>query len=272
MKAKEFTDEQKAKIYSRDRATCVFSGRSLWNLDYGACPLSLEWDWADHIKPRSRGGSAEIQNGLCVSSTYNSKKRANGADSFRLLDDNLDNPADCTPSSEHFYYFGTITKEWREQLIRLAAIKPRDWYFNRALCHLVYACDLSWSPQPGKQRTSKYYRNSALKKLSNFRKFGGSRETLVDAGLVLHKDCEDVDLLLSMIAEQPPAQLDAKLKRLKAIYAVNAKAMRNFWNASEITDMRLQMKQASRDPEITPAVKSAIQSHYDFWTSDPRNS
>jgi hypothetical protein len=272
MKGKEFTNNQKAEIYSRDRATCVFSGRSLWNLDYGACPLSLEWDWADHIKPRSRGGSADVQNGLCVSSTFNSKKRANGADSFRLLDDNLDNSEDCTPSSDHFYYFGSITKEWREQLYRLASIKPRDWFFNRALCHLVLACELSWSPQRGNKRNSKYYRDSALKKLRDFRKLEGSCETLEANGLVLHKGCEDVDLLLSMIAEQPPAQFDAKLWRLKVIYAANAKAMRDFWNALDIKNMRLQMKLAVKNSVITPAVKSAIQTHFEFWSSDPRNS
>jgi len=49
-KRTEFTDNQKAKIFSRDRATCAFSGISLWFLDLG---IRSNWqvDWVDHILP-----------------------------------------------------------------------------------------------------------------------------------------------------------------------------------------------------------------------------
>lgn len=71
-----FTDKQKAAIFVRDRATCCFSGANLWLLD---APLRVGWqsDWVDHRKPKSRGGMADIENGVCASHTFNMKKRNN---------------------------------------------------------------------------------------------------------------------------------------------------------------------------------------------------
>jgi hypothetical protein len=65
----EFTDATKAAIFARDRATCCFSGANLWLLDKS---LRTGWqaDLADHIKPRSRGGTAAPENGVCASHTY----------------------------------------------------------------------------------------------------------------------------------------------------------------------------------------------------------
>ena len=53
-----FSDSIRAAIYARDRGTCCVSGVNLWLLD---APLRTGWqsDWVDHIKPSSRGGSAE---------------------------------------------------------------------------------------------------------------------------------------------------------------------------------------------------------------------
>ena len=53
-KRTEFTENQKAEIFSRDRATCAFSGISLWFLDVG---IGSNWqvDWVDHILPSAAG-------------------------------------------------------------------------------------------------------------------------------------------------------------------------------------------------------------------------
>ena len=262
---KEFTDEEKARIYKRDRATCVFSGKSLWSLDYGACPLA-EWDWVDHIKPAARGGKSKIGNGVCASYTYNVKKRANGADKFHLLDPDLEG----VPSEGFFRYFGAISSEWKEQLFRLSQIESADWYFNRAVCHLIVACQKAYD-KPGHQRKPRFYRNSALKKLSEFRKQNGSRESLEERGLVKHPKCEDVKLLLSMIEEQSLSNFDKKLSRLKAIYAENAKAMDSFWNEHTLSGMRKQAAKIVKNKAITPAVRHAVVSHLDFWANDPRD-
>ena len=259
MPRKDFKDDEKAQIYELDRATCVFSGRSLWNLDYGASPFSTHWDWADHLKPRSRGGAAAIENGRCVSSLFNMKKRANGADNFVLLDRDYKGTD----------YFGSVSSELRDQLFRLAAIQKGDWYFNRAVCHLIWACYLTWSRRGYKRKPSKY-RNSALKKLEFFRSLGGNRKSLEQRNLVLHQDSEDVELLLSMIEIQKMSEFDRKLSRLKAIYAENANAMHAFWNAADLAGMRKAAAKMEKNKAITPTVRQAIRTHLDFWENDPR--
>lgn len=262
---KEFTSEQKAQIYRRDRATCVLSGKSLWSLDYGACPL-VEWDWVDHIKPVSRGGKSEVENGICSSYTFNVKKRANGADKFHMLDLNKEG----APSQTFYYYFGSISSELKEQLIRLSKIEPADWYFNRAVSHLMTACDKSYT-RPGHKRKPGYYRDSALKKLEEFRSQGGSRKSLENRNLVLHPECEDVELLLSMIEVQTLGSFGKKLSRLKSIYIENARAMDSFWEAETIRDMRALAARIARNKAITPAVLKAVKTQLDFRESDPRS-
>lgn len=124
-----------------------FSGKSLWALDYGFCPL-VQWDWVDHVKPSRRGGSVDLNNGVCASHTYNMKKRANGADRFMLTDPEFKG----APSQNHREYFGEISASWMRQLKRLGKIKARDWFFNRAICDLNEACLLSYyRPRHGRK-------------------------------------------------------------------------------------------------------------------------
>jgi prevent-host-death family protein len=98
--SKPFSDKEKAKIYARDRATWCFSGANLWLLD---APLRCGWqsDWVDHVKPRSRGGSAGLKNGVFASHTFNSKKRNNTANTAKqqlgqVLDTALTAPVSIT--------------------------------------------------------------------------------------------------------------------------------------------------------------------------------
>jgi hypothetical protein len=66
----DFTDAQRAEIFCLDRATCSFSGRSLWILDYGLDP-TYAIDWADHVKPSSRGGRSAVDNGAAAGWLHN---------------------------------------------------------------------------------------------------------------------------------------------------------------------------------------------------------
>lgn len=261
---KEFSDEQKARIFRRDRATCVFSGRSLWALDYGVCPL-VEWDWVDHLKPDARGGRPDEANGACVSYTYNMKKRSNGADRFVLLDPDTMG----APSVDYFYYFGAIPEALARQLQRLARIEPADWFFNRAVCQVVEACWKAFD-KPPHDRGPEYYRNAAIRKFAEFVKRGGSAKSILKRGLVLNPKCEDVKILLSMIEPMPLKEFADKLRRLKAMYAANARAMRRFWNQQTLEGMKKCAVQSLKDPMITPAVREAIRSHLHFWKSDLR--
>ncbi len=44
-------------------------------------------DWVDHVIPSSRGGKAELSNGICDSSFFNSKKRNNSVGNVYLFDE-----------------------------------------------------------------------------------------------------------------------------------------------------------------------------------------
>ena len=52
---KNFSDAVRAAAYARDRATCCYSGKSLWIADFGADP-HFAIDWAEHYEPAARGG------------------------------------------------------------------------------------------------------------------------------------------------------------------------------------------------------------------------
>lgn len=132
-KRKEFTEAQKASIFERDHATCAFSGISLWLLDNG---IKNNWqmDWVDHIKPSAKGGGSELENGICASDFFNSKKRSNTSD------------------NSYLFYAGKVTKDYvktfgkpdakiLEQLHRLQYIEPEDWYFNRCIANTFIAFD-----------------------------------------------------------------------------------------------------------------------------------
>ncbi len=263
-KRREFSPSQRAEIYARDRAICVFSGKSLWHLDYGACPLS-ESNWIDHVKPSRRGGRAKLANGVCASYTYNLKKRANGADNFFWLDPE----SEGKPSEAYFYYFGAIQPHLASQLKRLSAIKPMDWFFNQAVSRLMWVCDAT-ANRSGHERTPTKWAHSAAGMLKQFRDKGGTAASLKKRGLVLHPKQEDVQILLSMISEISAREYRRKVKRLKEIYLANHRAMQRFWAEDTATGLWREHRKASKNPDISPAVLDAMKSFAEFWQSDPR--
>jgi hypothetical protein len=126
----EFTENQKAQIYSRDRATCAFSGLSLWLLDTGIRP-NWDMDWVDHIRPSAAGGDASLGNGICASSTFNAKKRDNTSDNvFFVQFGNI--------TEDYLRVFGVPPSTLIEQLDRLKNLESSDWFFNRLYRKHIY--------------------------------------------------------------------------------------------------------------------------------------
>jgi hypothetical protein len=162
-KRTEFTDRQKAEIYVRDHATCCFSGKSLWILDHGVSP-TWEVDWVDHVRPSTRGGKAEIENGVCASYTFNMKKRANGADNIYFF-------RNGAPTTVFCQYYGELSPELSVQLVRLGRLQASDWYFNRCLFNVFlayeYRCRKNrYGSTP--KRTDSYWLTAAWKRLRLF--------------------------------------------------------------------------------------------------------
>lgn len=189
---KNFTDRQKAEIFVRDRAICAFSGKSLWVLDYGLSP-TFDVDWVDHIKPASKGGGNEIENGICASSFYNSKKNDNSRDNSYLFHNGK-------PTSEFYYHFEVIPNAVADHIERFSSAAISDWYFNRAASRFLYG--LSWLVEARRGnvyvRDDHYYSKSTLSALVSWRKKSQADRSFESRGLISKKVSEDQKTLLKL--------------------------------------------------------------------------
>lgn len=188
----DFTDEQRAELYRLDRATCSFSGRNLWILDYGMDP-SYAIDWADHIVPASRGGPSEIANGATASWFHNYIRgdAPSGVYLFRR----------GRPTAQFIWQFGTIPDAIYRHLQRFSKLQLSDWFLNRALWHLWLACSTEYQASLGKKRSRRkeYYTAASTKALAKWRRHcdrEGS-ESIEDRGLAPVAAEPDQEILLS---------------------------------------------------------------------------
>jgi hypothetical protein len=187
----EFTDATKAAIFARDRATCCFSGANLWLLD-GSLRTGWQPDWADHIKPRSRGGTAAPENGVCASHTYNTKKRNNTADTVFLF-------REGHPTSLYYELFGSPPPGVIERFRRLANLKSQDWYFNRAITNILIAFDgKCWKPEY--KRTPDDWFKAAHNKLVTFQKLHEKDPALpsLESRKIIDNPTQTQEILLSL--------------------------------------------------------------------------
>ena len=132
-KRTDFSESQKADIFARDRATCAFSGISVWLFDYGV-RHNYEIDWADHIKPSARGGTSSLDNGICASSLFNAKKKDNGSDNIFFFKNGRVTKAYITT-------FGYASDQMLADLNRRSRLEPGDWYLNRSISNVYFAFD-----------------------------------------------------------------------------------------------------------------------------------
>src|SRR6185369_4434588 len=158
-KRTDFSDKQKAAIYQRDKAICAFSGKSLWILDYGVTPL-WDMDWVDHIKPSKRGGESTVENGICASAFYNSKKSDNSRDNAYLFKDGI-------PTANYYYCHGDIPSEIARILNRNKSLHYSDWYLNRAFARFNLILGRMRRKDRGMAdvRGEEYYAKASLKML-----------------------------------------------------------------------------------------------------------
>lgn len=253
-KGTEFSPATKAEIYVRDRATCAFSGKSLWILDYGISPI-YDVDWADHRTPRSRGGSSEAENGICASSFHNSKKSSNGRDNCFLFDEG-------EPTSDFFWNIGILSSEVLSQLKRLSNLRPCDWYFNRAIHHLFLAAD--WLHYDRKYaRDVDYYKKAARTALANYQllRCRNGVEKIENRGLVLHTDQKDVKLLLKL----QDSSDDQLLHEIIRIYRANLGIMDDFSEGEDIESLSRVLSKAFENPDASPRIVEVLQSQFEFW-------
>lgn len=259
MARENFSDSQKAEIYSRDHALCCFTGKNLWILDYGASP-TYQPDWVDHIIPASKGGKATIDNGILTSAYYNYKRGSNTRDKGYIFHSGF-------PTGEYYFFYEKITKELSEHIKRFSKLEKADWYFNRALYHIMLGIEYLFNPYDINgnmlKRDSTYYSKASIKKINEWRTMGeeANLKSLKDRNLIPKNLSHDQKLLLTVINAQTHDDIIKICKKLLPFYKANYKAI----------DKQVKMKDKLKiknhiesDNFITPRVKNFIKSNIEF--------
>lgn len=228
---KPFTDKQKAEIFVRDRATCCFSGANLWLLD---APLRHGWesDWADHVKPLSRGGKSEpYKNGVCASATFNVKKRNNSADTTYLF-------RNGHPSPLYYELYGLPSVATIERLQRLASLRFPDWYFNRAINWILQAFDYKcWKKnyQTLPSRDDKYWFRAAYEKLLVFQASENSFGSLEERGII-QSPSELQQVLLSLRGSKTLGSFTRRALDIYPAFKINSEAWYEYFHPEDYVD------------------------------------
>ena len=168
-------------------------------MDYGISP-TYDIDWVDHVKPLSRGGGTTIDNGVCASSFYNSKKRANSNDNKYLF-------IAGRPTSDYYYFNEFVSTEIANHLKRFSSSMPSDWYFNRAAFRFMLGLDRIRSKKDGYDysRDELYYAKSSLKILQKWKKLADKEGTFEERGMLpanLSKDQAELLALKNCVDER----------------------------------------------------------------------
>ena len=253
-KRKEFTDLQKAKIFARDKALCCFSGISLWILDHGAAP-TWQIDWVDHIKPIARGGNSEIENGICSSYFFNSKKKDNSNDNKYFFKEGK-------PTEYYYWVYGNIKPEIVNHFIKFKDLKYPDWYFNRTLYRLMLLLEFLHDPykigtKVKRVRGVKYYSQSAFKILEEWRKIiiQENIKNLSERGLVPNKPDIDQKIMMKIISAKNSEDIIEIATELLPYYKSNSIAISNLSKISKPQNIQEYLMSIKKDEHLTERIK-----------------
>lgn len=256
----EFTDKQKAEVFVRDRATCAFSGKILWILDYGACP-TWDVDWVDHIKPFAKGGTSTIDNAICASSFHNYKKSDNTLDQYYLF-------YHGKPTKHLFYQYEVIPKTIAENLKRFRNLHYSDWYFNRALFRLLLA--VVWLRNKAlsrklNKRDANYYSKSAFKAVREWRSIIEKENVLSfeERGLVPQNPCKGINLMLSIRESRSTEEVLNIVHALAPIYTANSLAMETLSQAID-SGKQIDFKDFDWREDVSPRVIEMIKENLEL--------
>lgn len=212
-RASNFTNRQKAELFVRDRATCAYTGRSLWLLDGGADP-HFEVDWADHIVPVSQGGESTLTNGLCAGYQANSEKRdIVGMHPFRFRRGR--------PTREYFRTRKALSQKLIRQFERFSRLHYSDWFFNRAVFRLLLGVLFLSEKGCTRSRDHNYYARAALRMQVAWRRITKKEEvpSLEARGLAPRRPSFDQRSLLTIREESTVEGLLRMMRRLVRPYS-----------------------------------------------------
>lgn len=256
---KEFKPHQKAAIFVRDRATCAFSGQSLWYFDAGVRPNHLN-DWVDHVVPCTSGGLATEDNGVCASDIHNVRKGAEGTNESYLF-------RHGQITKFHLYSIGAPSPSVLEGLERRSNLVPSDYYLNRTVGNTY---DAFWSRSAlefrGKRykRDDQYFISAAWKRFEDYRR-RRPPENVMARGLVAspmpHGTAELLDL-------ENVTDITSFVEWAESIWpmfrAANA-VIHRCDQASERAEWESILNEAGEDPLVHPEIVLALR----LLESDP---
>ncbi len=249
---KNFTDRQKADIFVLDRALCSFRGKSLWLLDYGAAPSSV--DWVDHVVPAAKGGTADISNGVCSSWLYN-WARQDQKNPIYLFNRGK-------PTVDFFTYFGTVPEATAEHLHRFSSLHWSDWYFNRAISRVLTAAN-----QEGERRrdggsfsrNKEYWAGVALRYLDIWRVGMVEITSFRNRKLLPRSPWKDQKALLELASASSVTAVKKIIAQLVPYVRKNWLAMSCMADLKGPAEARALMREVACDPHIVPKVRKAIE-------------
>ncbi len=250
-----FTSRQRAEIYVRDRATCAFSGKSLWALDHGATPL-WQADWVMSVPVRGRSAEATAA-GVCVSDLFRRRQKGEGREPVVFF-------REGRATADYLYFLGIVPEEVSRSMRRLSKLHSSDWYFNRAVVNTMLAVEDRWLRRRGRQyrRDTQHFARAALRALEAWRKEAtrAGVQTLEARGIAPKSPSPDQQLLLGLREAQSLADVTRIVNALVPYYRVNARCMELLASAAT-REQRERLLEAVRrqSPPLSPLVLRVVE-------------
>lgn len=238
----------RSEVFARDKAMCAFSGLSLWLLDYGASVHS-NFDWADHIRPASRGGKDSVDNLVAASFFYNSKKRSNGADNTYLFRGGV-------PTTHFFWAHGCLTPRHVDDMRAHAAIVAKDWFFNRAWANLTIALENEYIGG-ARERSPAYWQKAALARLIEWRALGGVPD-FSQRGLVRYPGAPDVEIMLALAGAGNLNEVALAYQAVQPYFDANTRAFEDFLEARNPAARKRVLERAEKSKWVTEPTLVAL--------------
>lgn len=238
----------RSEVFARDKALCAFSGLSLWLLDYGASAHS-NFDWADHIRPASRGGKDSVDNLVTASFFFNSKKRNNGADNTYLF-------RGGGPTTHFFWAYGCLTSRLVEDMLAHAAIVASDWYFNRAWANLTTALYNEYVGAT-RERSPAYWQKAALARLIEWKAVRGAAD-FTERGLVRYPEAPDVKIMLSLAGAESLGDVASAYRAVQPYFDANTRAFEDFLDAKNPAARQRVLERAAKSKWVTEPTLAAL--------------
>lgn len=271
-KRQEFSDETKAEVFTRDRAMCCYTGKSLWMPDYGMDP-DASADWIDHIDPASKGGTNDSNNALTTSWLWN-KFRSDGPRIPWLF-------FAGSPTYAGEYALGDNVLATLERVERMASLEPSDWWLNRALWNTWIGVNTELLQRDGvaRKRGRDYWARCVIRQLSEWRKRAARDGVKPPEKRKLQPKSKDRDVQLlwsvrlvetekelSKLIDELLPWMDAHDALMKKVRAVNATELVDLYTAvSKTKGVGARMKHRAAALLVARGISGVGSVYYDYF-------